>query len=64
MDVAGNLLQSISSGIVGLVGGALGALRAALQGVIQAFQNVLPGPWLPLLILVVVALVVWSVVKR
>ncbi len=64
MNAAGNLLQSIGDGIVGLVDGAVRALGAAFQGVVHAAQAVLPGPWFLIVAVVVVALVIWSVFKR
>lgn len=64
MDIAGNLAQSIGQGIAGLVGGALGALGTATQGVVNAFQSILPGPWLPIAAVAVIALFVRTVYKR
>lgn len=64
MDIAGNLLQTIGQGIVGLVEGALRALGSAFQGIVHALGSVLPGPWLPVVAVGVVALIAWSVFKR
>lgn len=64
MDIAGNLAQSIGQGIVGLVEGALGALGAATQGIVHAFQSILPGPWLLIAAVAVIALFVRNVYKR
>ncbi len=64
MDIAGNLVSTIAGGIAGLVGGAFRALGDAVQGVVQAFQSVLPGLWLPVVAFVVVVIVGWSLIKR
>lgn len=64
MDIAGDLAQSIGQGIAGLVGGALGAIAGAGQEVVLAFQSILPGPWLPIAAVAVIALFVRNVYKR
>lgn len=57
MDRVGELLQSIAEGFFRFAGGVVQAIVAAFQGVVANLQSILPGPWLPVaLILVVVAL--------
>ncbi|MBI2763910.1 MAG: hypothetical protein HYX54_09220 [Chloroflexi bacterium] len=64
MNAAGNLAQSIGDGIAGLVGGAVRALGAAIQGLVNALQSLLPGPWFLVIVVAIVVLVAWSVFRR
>lgn len=64
MDAAGHLAQTIGSGIVGLISGALQALAGAFLGITHALATALPWPWLPVLGVVGLVLLVMSVVRR
>jgi hypothetical protein len=57
-------MRTLSDGIVGLVGGAFRAFGAAIQAVFGVFQSLLPGLWLPVVGLVVLLVVGWSLIKR
>lgn len=54
MNIANDLGRTIGDGITGLVGGAVRALGAAFGSVVDTFQRYLPGPWLPILAIVVI----------
>ncbi len=64
MDAAGDLMRTLSDGIVGLVGGAFRAFGAAIQAVFGILQALLPGLWLPIIGFVVLLVVGWSLIKR
>ncbi len=55
----GNLLQSVAQGLAGLIAGAFRAVSLAVYGVFHALQTALPGPWLPIVVAGVIALVIW-----
>ncbi|HEX5590280.1 MAG TPA: hypothetical protein VFX65_08325 [Candidatus Limnocylindrales bacterium] len=54
MDRVGDLLQSIAEGFIRLAGGVVQAIVSAFQGVIANLQSILPGPWLPVAVILVV----------
>ncbi|HSO29396.1 MAG TPA: hypothetical protein VLS28_12730 [Candidatus Sulfomarinibacteraceae bacterium] len=64
MDIAGDLLQTLADGIVGLVGGAFRVFGAAIQTVFDVVQSILPGLWLPVVAVVVAIVVFWNLIKR
>ena len=64
MDIAGNLLQTLGDGIVGLVGGAFRVFGAAIQAAFGIVQSILPGLWLPIVAVVVAIVVFWNLIKR
>jgi hypothetical protein len=64
MNIAGNLVQAIGDGISGLVGGAIQALGAAAQSILNSLQSLLPGLWLPIAAVAAVAVVAWTFLKR
>lgn len=64
MDAAGELMRTLSDGIVGLIGGAFRAFGAAIQAVFGVFQSLLPGLWLPVVAFAVLLVVGWSLIKR
>ena len=59
MEQVGNLLQSVAHGLAGLIAGAFRAVSLAVYGVFHALQTALPGPWLPIVVAGVIALVIW-----
>lgn len=64
MDAIGDLVGGLAAGFAGMVAGAFQAFGDAVRAVVHALQSVLPGPWLPIVAVVVVLLVGWSLVKR
>ena len=59
MEQVGTLLQSVAQGVAGLIAGAFRAASLAVYGVFHALQTALPGPWLPIVVAGVIALVIW-----
>ena len=59
MNVANDLARAIGDGITGLVAGSFRALGAAVQTVINTFQTVLPGIWLPIAGILLIVFVLW-----
>lgn len=59
MEQVGTLLQSVAQGLAGLIAGAFRAVSLAVYGVFHALQTALPGPWLPIVVAGVIALVIW-----
>ncbi|MEO7664504.1 MAG: hypothetical protein ABIV26_05205 [Candidatus Limnocylindrales bacterium] len=55
MNVASDLGRAIGDGITSLVGGAVHALGVAFDTVVTTFQSYLPGPWLPIVVVAVLA---------
>lgn len=54
------LLRSVGDGITGMVGGALAAIQAALQGIGTALANAIPGGLAGVAVgLVAVVMIVW-----
>jgi hypothetical protein len=64
VDGIGGLLQSLADAIVGLFGNAVRAFGAAVQGIVGVFESILPGLWLPAVVIVVVLIVGWNLAKR
>ena len=64
MESVGNLLQSIAQGLTGMIAGAFRALSLAVYGVFHALQTALPGPWLPIVVAGIIALVIWLRAKN
>lgn len=64
MDAVGNLLQSVAQGLTGMIAGAFRAVSLAVYGVFHALQTALPGPWLPIAVAGVIALVIWLRAKN
>jgi hypothetical protein len=50
----GDFVRAIGEGISGLVGGSIHALSVAFDSVVGALQQMLPGPWFPISIVVVI----------
>ena len=63
-DVFGGLIRAIGNGITSLVGGAFEALGAAANGIFDGLQALLPGLWLPVVVVAVLIVVGWQLVKR
>ncbi len=63
-SAAGDLGRAIGDGIAGLVGHAIGVLGAAFDGVVGSLRSVLPGPALPIAIVVVLLGLGWLLLKR
>ena len=59
MEQVGTLLQSVAQGLAGLIAGAFRAVSLAVYGVFDALQTALPGPWLPIMVAGVIAVVIW-----
>lgn len=64
MDSVGNLLQSVAQGLTGMIAGAFRAVSLAVYGVFHALQTALPGPWLPIVVAGIIALVIWLRAKN
>ena len=64
MDGIGGLFQSLANAVVGLFGGMVRAFGDAVQGVLGAFQAILPGPWLPIVGVALVLFLFWQFIKR
>ena len=63
-DVFGGLIRAIGDGITSLVGGAFEALGAAANGIFDSLQALLPGLWLPVVVVAVLIVVGWQLIKR
>lgn len=59
MNVANDLGRAVGDGITGLVAGSFRALGAAVQAVINTFQTILPGIWLPIAGVLLIVFVLW-----
>lgn len=64
MEPVGNLLQSVAQGLTGMIAGTFRAVSLAVYGVFHALQSALPGPWLPVVVAGVIALVIWLRAKN
>jgi len=53
----------LAESVVGLFGGVVRAFGDAVQGVVGAFQSILPGLWLPAVAIVIVLVVGWRLAK-
>jgi hypothetical protein len=58
------LSRSIGDGISGLVGGAIHAIGAALDGMVSALGSALPAGALPVIGIATALLLAWAVLKR
>ena len=56
--------RAVGNGITGLVGGAFGAIGAALRGMVDAGNQALPNGLFWVLIFVVLLVAAWTLVKR
>lgn len=64
MESVGNLLQSVAQGLTGMIAGAFRAVSLAVYGGFHALQTALPGPWLPIVVAGLIALVIWLRAKN
>jgi hypothetical protein len=48
----GDFVGAIGQGVSGLVGGSLNALSVAFDSTVAVLQQMLPGPWFPIAIVV------------
>lgn len=60
----GGLIDSVGNGITGLVAGAFDAIGAALRGIVNAGNQVLPGGLLWAIVFVVLVATAWTLAKR
>ena len=60
----GDLVQTIAGGIAGLVGGAVEAIIAAGASIVSTLEGLLPGPLLPIALVVLGVLIVRRVFLR
>jgi hypothetical protein len=58
------LFRSVGNGITGLVAGAFDAIGAALRGIFNAGNNVLPNGLLFVVLFILVVFVGWNLAKR
>jgi hypothetical protein len=58
------LVQAVGEGISGLVGGAIGAIATALEGMLDALTTVIPPGLLPIVGVAVLVLVVVALIRR
>lgn len=63
MDAAGNLLDAVAGSIGGLVARSVAIVESLVGGLVSSLQAMLPGPWLPI-VGVVVLLVLFRLIKR
>ena len=56
--------QAVGSGISGLVEGAIAGITAAIGGMVDAVNGVLPPGALPVIVIGLLVLFVWAVIKR
>jgi hypothetical protein len=59
-----DLGQMVGNGITGLVGGAFGAIGAALRGIVAEGERVLPNGLLWAVIFVLLVIGAWTFAKR
>jgi hypothetical protein len=57
-------LQSIGSGISGLVAGAFAVIGATLRGMVHALDSALPGGLLLAVVFVILVIAAWQLAKR
>jgi hypothetical protein len=60
----GGLIDSVGDGITGLVAGAFAAIGAALRGIVNAGNQVLPYGLFWLVIFILVLAAAWTLAKR
>jgi hypothetical protein len=60
----GGLIDSVGNGITGLVAGAFAAIGAALRGIVNAGNQVLPYGLFWLVIFILVLAAAWTLAKR
>jgi hypothetical protein len=60
----GGLIDSVGDGITGLVAGAFAAVGAALRGIVNAGNQVLPYGLFWLVIFILVLAAAWTLAKR
>lgn len=60
----GGLIDSVGNGITGLVAGAFDAIGAALRGIVNAGNQVLPGGLLWVVVFVALVATAWTLAKR
>jgi hypothetical protein len=58
------LIQSVGSGISGLVVGSLSFIGQTLRGMVYALDHALPGGLLAAVVFVVLAVSAWQLAKR
>ena len=58
----GDFIDAIGQNVSGLVGGSINALSVAFDSTVNALQQMLPGPWFP--IAIVVAIVVLALLFK
>ena len=58
------LIQSVGSGISGLVVGSVGFIGATLRGMVATLDHTLPGGLLLAVVFVVLAVSAWQLAKR
>ena len=54
----GDFVGAIGAGVSGLVGGSIHALSVAFDSIVGALQQMLPGPWFPIAIVVAIVVLV------
>ena len=59
-----DLGRTVGNGITGLVGGAFGAIGAALRGIVAEGERVLPNGLLWAVIFVLLVIGAWTFAKR
>jgi hypothetical protein len=60
----GDFIQSIGSGISGLVGGAFDVIGGTLRNMVGSAHAMLPGGLLALVVFVCLVVAAWSLAKR
>jgi phage-related protein len=64
MSGVGDLIQSLGNGISSLVQNAFDSIGAALRGIVDSFQSLLPFPWALVVVVVVLAGIGWVLARR
>ena len=58
------LLRAVGNGITGLVSNAFDVIGGTLRYMVDSANNVVPFPWLPIIVFVGLAGSAWALAKR
>lgn len=64
MGGVGDLIQSLGNGISSLIENAFDAIGAALRGILDSFESLVPFPLSLLVLAIVLAGIAWLLAKR
>ncbi len=60
----GGFIQTVGGGVGALLGGSIRAIGDGISTLIQAGEQVLPGPLFPIAVILTVGLVVYWILKK